>query len=84
MSTDSIAKSAGIGRIGAIIAALSLTQLQGLVTAIVAFLNACGVSVSQGMHDSIIGVLEAVLPIYIIIVSGRSKFAEDKVIQPKE
>jgi len=40
--TDSISKSAVIGRIGAFIAALSLVQLQGLVSAVVTFINAHG------------------------------------------
>lgn len=81
MATDSLVKSAGVGRIGAILAAialLSMTQINGIIASIIAFLKACGVDVSPDMQSSIIGLFENFLPIYILLVSGRSKLAEAK------
>jgi hypothetical protein len=78
MAKDSNAKSAAIGRIGAFIAALSMTQLQGLVTATCTFINAHGGHISIEVQDAWVGILTQIFPIYIMFATGRSKLNEEQ------
>lgn len=78
MAKDSNAKSAAIGRIGAFIAALSMTQLQGIVTATCVFINAHGGNVPVDVQDAWVGMLTQVFPIYIMFATGRSKLNEEQ------